>query len=177
MKATDDSAEQGDCGCSEYRELSRRDFVLDGGAGIAAAAAGAFFPAWLPRVVMAKSQASDRDVIVSVFLRGGIDGLTICVPWADPNYYASRTTIAIPRPDSSSTDRAIALDNFFGLPQGLGSPAGRTRPPRRPCRYPRHGHRSPLALRRLRPHPRRRPHRRRDRRRPRHEPRNRARRA
>jgi len=65
-----------DCGCQEYNELSRRSFVAGAGAALAAAA----FPAWLPRVVLAESYVSTRDVIVSVFMRGGADGLSLCVP-------------------------------------------------------------------------------------------------
>ena len=39
--------------------------------------AAALFPAWLPKVVMSKKFASNRDIIVSVFMRGGADGLSI----------------------------------------------------------------------------------------------------
>jgi uncharacterized protein (DUF1501 family) len=106
-----------DCGCDEYNELSRRQFI-----GTAAAAgATAFFPAWLPRVVLAETFASNRDIIVSVFLRGGADGLSLCVPFGDANYYAGRATIAVPRPDAAgnATTKGIALDNFFAFPQAM----------------------------------------------------------
>ena len=112
---------ENNCGCTEYNELSRRDFV----AGAAAAAAGAtlfqpIFPSWLPKVVLAESYQSQRDVIVSVFLRGGADGLSLLVPFFDANYYAGRPTIAIPRPDSSNTaTRGIALDDRFAFPQAM----------------------------------------------------------
>ncbi len=105
-----------DTGCSEYNALSRRQFV----AGAAATGAMAVFPAWLPKVVLAENYAASRDIIVSVFLRGGADGLTLCVPFGDANYYASRTTIDIPRPDATATaTRGIALDNFFAFPQAM----------------------------------------------------------
>lgn len=105
---------EADCGCQEYHELTRRQF-LGSAAGVSAAA---LFPAWLPKIVLAKS-ASSRDVIVSVFQRGGADGLTLCPPYGDPDYYSSRSTIAIPRPDSSSADRGIDLDGYFMLPQAM----------------------------------------------------------
>lgn len=108
-------AHDADCGCQEYNELSRRQFL--GAATIMSSAA--LFPAWLPKVVMSKAYSSTRDIIVSVFQRGGADGLSLCVPFADPNYYSSRPTIAIPRPDASSTDKGINLDNFFMFPQGM----------------------------------------------------------
>jgi uncharacterized protein (DUF1501 family) len=76
--------------------------------------------------VMAKNYSSTRDIIVSVFQRGGADGLSLCVPFADPNYYTSRSTIAIPRPDSSSTNKGIDLDGFFMFPQAMAGGAAGT---------------------------------------------------
>jgi uncharacterized protein (DUF1501 family) len=110
-----------DCGCQEYNELSRRQF-LTSAAGVSAAAV---FPAWLPKIVMSKNYASSRDIIVSVFMRGGADGLSLCAPFADANYYTSRSTIAIPRPDDSKATKGINLDNFFMFPQAMaGNAAG-----------------------------------------------------
>jgi uncharacterized protein (DUF1501 family) len=103
------------CGCREYESLSRRQFV----SGAGAVAASALFPAWLPRVVLAEHYQSERDVIVSIFLRGGVDGLTLCVPFADANYYTGRPTQAVPPPDSGLPGAATALDNFFGLPPAM----------------------------------------------------------
>jgi uncharacterized protein (DUF1501 family) len=117
-----DDQHDADCGCQEYNELSRRQFLATG-AGVSAAA---FFPAWLPKIVMSKNYASSRDIIVSIFMRGGADGLSICVPFADPNYYTSRSTIAIPRPDSQSTNKGINLDGFFMFPQAMAGGAAGT---------------------------------------------------
>jgi uncharacterized protein (DUF1501 family) len=117
-----DDQHDADCGCQEYNELSRRQFLATS-AGVSAAA---FFPAWLPKIVMAKNYSSTRDIIVSVFQRGGADGLSLCVPFADPNYYTSRSTIAIPRPDSSSTNKGIDLDGFFMFPQAMAGGAAGT---------------------------------------------------
>jgi len=110
-----------DCGCTEYRELSRRQFVGTAATGSMAAVAASYFPAWLPKVVLAESYASTRDVILSVFMRGGADGLSLCVPFGDPAYYTGRSTIAIPRPDAAgtTTTKGIALDNFFAFPQAM----------------------------------------------------------
>lgn len=104
-----------DCGCQEYNELSRRQFL----GAAAGASAIAFFPDWLPKIVMSKSYASNRDVIVSVFMRGGADGLSLVVPFSDPSYYASRSTIAIPQPDSASPNKGIALDDSFMFPRAM----------------------------------------------------------
>ena len=104
-----------DTGCSEYRSLARRDFLMRGaGFGIAA-----LVPSWLPNVVLAQS-SSTRDIIVSVFLSGGTDGMSLVVPFGDPNYYVGRPTIAVARPDAAGTGpKAVALDNFFGFSPGM----------------------------------------------------------
>lgn len=114
---------QHDCdACNEYNELTRRQFVGDGfllGGGIVATA---LFPEWLPKVVLAQSQVSSRDILVSVFLRGGSDGLSMVYPFEDPLYYAGRATIAIPRPDSTNTaQRGIALDNTWAVSRPLAA--------------------------------------------------------
>lgn len=103
--------------CPEYYELSRRNFLAVSGASAFATAVAASAPSWLPRVAMAKEyRGTQRDVIVSVFLRGASDGLSICVPWGEDAYYTNRPTIAIPRPDSGLANRAIDLgDGLFGL--------------------------------------------------------------
>ncbi|MCP3961505.1 MAG: DUF1501 domain-containing protein [bacterium] len=105
-----------DCkGCNEYSRLSRRNFL-----GLSASAAAfAMVPGWLPRVVLADEASSSRDVLVSLFLRGGADSLTLCVPHGEDDYYQLRPGLAIPRPDSSAALRAIDLDGFFGLPPAL----------------------------------------------------------
>lgn len=99
------------CGCREYLEVSRRQFMGTTGAILAALGA----PAWLPRVAFAQEGPGDRDILVSIFLRGGADGLTLCVPHGDDNYYAHRPTLNIPRPDSGDPASALDLDGFFGL--------------------------------------------------------------
>jgi uncharacterized protein (DUF1501 family) len=104
-----------DCGCNEYNQLSRREFLTASMGSVAAVS----FPDWLPKVVLAESYSADRDVLVSIFLRGGADGLTLCVPFGDPGYYAARTTIAIPHPDSTDANKATPLDDFFGFPRGM----------------------------------------------------------
>ena len=105
-----------DCrGCNEYIHLSRRQFLQ--AAGGAAAAAG--LSASLPRVAFAQDYCSSRDVIVSIYLRGAADGLTLCVPYLEPAYYAARPTLAVPPPDSTSPNRATDLDGFFGLPPAM----------------------------------------------------------
>lgn len=106
-----------DLACPEYRALSRRAFLRQ----TSAAAAALSVPAWLPKVSYAQSYASARDVIVCVFLRGGMDGLSVVVPYGETEYYRVRPTIAVPQPDSTSANRALDLNGFFGFPPAMAA--------------------------------------------------------
>ncbi len=104
-----------ECGCAEYRQASRRDFMrVSGSLAIAAA-----MPAWVPRVAFADSHVGDRDVVVSLFLRGGVDSLSMCVPFNESYYYDKRPTLAVAPPDSGDAERAVALDDNFGFSQPM----------------------------------------------------------
>ncbi|MFQ5528039.1 MAG: DUF1501 domain-containing protein [Thermoanaerobaculia bacterium] len=101
--------------CDEYRELTRRGFV-----GVTAGAvAFALTPSWLPKVVYADSDDSQRDIVVSLFLRGGADGLTLCPPFGDTAYYDLRPQLAFQPPDASGGNAALDLDGEFGLAPAL----------------------------------------------------------
>ena len=106
-------------GCREYQEVSRRQFLKNA----ALTSLAATLPAWLPQVAFAKDHVSNRDVLVSIYLRGGADGLSLCVPYGDAGYYAKgvRPNIAIPRPDSSDPNRAVNLDGFFGFAPAMSA--------------------------------------------------------
>ena len=104
-----------ECACNEYRRLSRRGFLATSFGTMAAITT----PAWLPRVAYAQSANSARDVVVSIFLRGGIDGLTAVVPHGDENYYRWRRRTAVDRPGQNNG--AVDLDGFFGLAPGMSA--------------------------------------------------------
>ncbi len=70
-------------GCNEYNNLSRRQ-VLGRGAALGAAIS---LPAWVPQVALAQG-STNKDTMIMLFLGGGIDGLTLCVPYGDSQYYA-----------------------------------------------------------------------------------------
>lgn len=88
--------------------ISRRVFVKDG--ALALVSLG-FAPAFLARTVAASD--ARRRVLITIFQRGAVDGLNMVVPFGERDYYASRPSIAIPRPGAA--DGAIDLDGFFGL--------------------------------------------------------------
>jgi len=96
-------------GCEEYRRLSRRQFL-----GRAALTAGVLGAApWMPRVVRAQGAGGPpRDVLVYIFLRGGIDSLSVVVPYGDGELYVQRPTLAVGPPGPGG---ALDLDGFFGL--------------------------------------------------------------
>lgn len=90
-------------------EWSRRVFLR--GAGLAAAGIG-FAPSEL-LVRTARAAGAGPRVLVKVFLRGGADGLNLCVPWFDPEYYNLRQGLALGRPGSQGG--VLDLDGSFGL--------------------------------------------------------------
>lgn len=53
-----------------------------------------------------------------VFLRGGFDCNHLLVPWSSDFYYASRPTLALPRPDGSATG-SLRLDDRWALAPSL----------------------------------------------------------
>lgn len=103
-----------DChACEEYNQLSRRRFLAASGATVAAAALA---PSWLPRVALARDhRGSMRDVVISIYLRGASDGLSLVPPHGEAAYYAARPTLAVPQPGAGTGNDAIDLDGFFGL--------------------------------------------------------------
>jgi uncharacterized protein (DUF1501 family) len=103
-------------GCTEYQQLSRRSF-LQASTGLAAFLAA---HAWVPRVAYAQEYRGGlRDVIISIYLRGAADALSICAPYFENQYYARRPTIALARPDSGLANRLTALDDRFGIPPAM----------------------------------------------------------
>ncbi|MFQ5615836.1 MAG: DUF1501 domain-containing protein, partial [Anaerolineales bacterium] len=101
-------------------QLSRRDFLsLAGMAGVIGASKS-LFPHWMPRLAFhAPDQSPPGDVLVCIFLRGGMDGISAVIPYADgANYYDARPTLAVPEPGRGA-NAAIDLDGSFGLHPAL----------------------------------------------------------
>src|SRR5262252_714087 len=94
-------------------KLSRRAFLRAG--GVAMVSYG-LDPLFLARAVFAGKTASSTSkgrVLVCLFQRGAVDGLSMIVPHGDPIYYRERPTIAIP------ASEVIDLDGVFGLHPAL----------------------------------------------------------
>ena len=91
-------------------EISRRDFMIGCSAGIIAMGGGRVSGL----AFLTPEAASERDLIVNVFLRGGMDCLNFIVPYNDPNYVTARPAIKL-LPPGAGAGRVFDLDGFFGI--------------------------------------------------------------
>jgi uncharacterized protein (DUF1501 family) len=64
-------------------------------------------------------QKSGPDVLVYIFLQGGMDGLNVVVPYGDVFYYYSRPTIRILQPYLKIPKSGIDLNGYFALHPAL----------------------------------------------------------
>ncbi|HZW96699.1 MAG TPA: DUF1501 domain-containing protein [Candidatus Eremiobacteraceae bacterium] len=93
--------------------ITRRVFLRNGALSIIGTAT---VPSFLARAAWGAAEPGTRHKrLVVVFQRGAADGLNIVVPHAEPQYYAMRPSINIPRKS------VIDLDGFFGLHPSLAS--------------------------------------------------------
>ena len=77
----------------------------------------ALFPSWMPQLAFASSaQKAPGDVLVNVFLRGGMDGLSAVAPYFEAaHFFDARPTLATPEPGRGGLD----LDGRFALHPAL----------------------------------------------------------
>src|ERR1700746_2686059 len=95
--------------------ISRRYFLKSSGIAMLGMAA---LPSFLQRAVAGTPMPNKKKMVV-LFQRGAMDGLNVVVPYAEPNYYRMRPTIAIPAPKRGGAEAALDLDGFFGLHPSL----------------------------------------------------------
>lgn len=92
--------------------ISRRVFVRSGGLALLSFGLD---PLFLARAAFASYRPLPsltnpyRPVLVCLFQRGAVDGLSMIVPHGDPLYYRERPRIAVPEQD------VVDLDGYFGL--------------------------------------------------------------
>ncbi len=98
--------------------VSRRYFLKSSGLALASFAA---VPSFLQRTALAQTLGSptDKPIVIAIFQRGAMDGLSAVVPFGDKNYYSLRPQIAIARPKGGDADAALDLDGYFGLHPAL----------------------------------------------------------
>src|SRR6202047_5032448 len=95
---------------------TRRSFVKGGALALVALGAA---PRFLVRTALAQERAGRPKVLIAIFQRGAVDGLSMVVPHGDPDYYGVRGSIAIARPGGSQG--SLDLDGFFGLHPSLAA--------------------------------------------------------
>src|ERR1051326_7856474 len=100
--------------------ITRRYFLKSGAVALASFAGT---PSFLVRTALAQNNGNGKDhpIIIAIFQRGAADGISMVVPFGDPNYASLRPTIAIPEPTRGSDERSIDLNGFFGLHPSLAS--------------------------------------------------------
>src|ERR1700739_1521784 len=95
--------------------VSRRAFLKNGGVAMIGMST---LPGFLRRAIAATPMPNKKQLVV-LFQRGAADGLNIVVPFAEPNYYRLRPTIAIPQPKKGDANTVVDLDGYFGLHPSL----------------------------------------------------------
>src|SRR5213080_3238154 len=93
--------------------MNRRGFLKSGACSLVALAGP---PRFLVRTAAADARGK---VLVAVFQRGAVDGLSMIVPHGDPAYATARPTIALKPPKRGEGDRALDLDGFFAMHPAL----------------------------------------------------------
>jgi len=79
-------------------------------------------PSFLERAALAQTLGGtgrDHPIIIAIFQRGAMDGISAVIPFGDKSYYSVRPQIAVPQPKNGNADGAIDLDGYFGLHPAL----------------------------------------------------------
>jgi len=108
-------------------KTTRRIFLKNGAMAVVAAGIGpAFGPSFLRSTAFAAEPnrngkaSGGRKILICIFQRGAVDGLSMVVPHGDPFYYQHRTLngIALPRTGEGGV---LDLDGMFGLHPAMAS--------------------------------------------------------
>ena len=95
--------------------MSRRELLRGG-----ALAAGSALPGWMPRLAFRQAGAPARgDVLVCLFQRGGMDGLSAIIPYQERRYFDTRPKIAFKAPTPGDSKASLRLDDRFALNPAL----------------------------------------------------------
>ena len=112
--------------------MNRRFFLKSGGVALASISAATMSPSFLTRALAQTNGKGRRKILIAIFQRGAMDGLSAVIPYGEPEYYNLRSAIAIPRAGAASSASsssfggsqpnqapAIDLDGFFALHPSL----------------------------------------------------------
>lgn len=103
--------------------MNRRFFLKSSGVALAQLSAATMSPSFLTRALAQTSEKGRRKILIAIFQRGAMDGLSAVVPYGEQEYYNLRSSIAVPRPGAGGAQPnqapAIDLDGFFALHPAL----------------------------------------------------------
>jgi len=103
--------------------INRRIFLKQGALAYVCMGMGPFWgPNFLRKTAFAADlgTAASNKILLCIFQRGAVDGLSMVVPYADPYYYQARTDISIGQPSQAAgANAALDLDGYFGLNPAL----------------------------------------------------------
>ncbi len=101
--------------------VNRRIFLKQGALAFACLGAGPLFgPRFLRQTAAAAELgvSTDNKILICIFQRGAVDGLSMVVPYGDPFYAQNRPDIALGAPVQKGGG-ALDLDGYFGLHPAL----------------------------------------------------------
>lgn len=99
--------------------VNRRIFLKQGALAFACFGAGPFWgPNFLRNTAFAADLGTARDnkILICIFQRGAVDGLSMVAPYGDPFYYQNRKDISLAAPSQAAGNSGVLdLDGYFGL--------------------------------------------------------------
>ena len=99
--------------------LSRRTFLKRGALALVSIGSVPMWgPSFLQQLVFAAepTRAGGRKILICLFQRGAVDGLSMVVPYGDKSYYEARSDIALLQPtQKAGAEGVLDLDGFFGF--------------------------------------------------------------
>jgi uncharacterized protein (DUF1501 family) len=103
--------------------VNRRIFLKQGALAFVCLGAG---PMWGPNFLRQTAAAAelgarrDHKILICIFQRGAVDGLSMVVPYGDPYYYQNRPDISLPPPShAAAANGVLDLDGYFGFNPAL----------------------------------------------------------
>lgn len=105
--------------------LSRRQFVIGGCSTAIAAMAGGRIGNLIFEDMdysgTAHAAGATDQILVTIFLRGGCDGLSLVAPYSDDNYRTRRADLAVPEPPNDNVRLDVNNPSFFNgvTPEGF----------------------------------------------------------
>lgn len=94
--------------------MHRRQFIQNSAIFTASTLLAIDLHGWYART---NAQTPNSNRLIVIFLRGGVDGLSVVVPYRETAYYEARPRIAIPQPNQPGG--VLDLDGRFGLHPAL----------------------------------------------------------